>query len=59
MFLIRNELKVLLMAKLRAKPKAKPKARKRRHLLKMGLDVSFINQATGFSKEEIKQLASQ
>ncbi len=29
------------------------------NLLKMGIDVKIINQATGFSKEEIKQLASQ
>jgi len=29
------------------------------NLLKMGFDVKIINQATGFSKEEIKQLASQ
>ena len=29
------------------------------NLLKMGLDVNFINQATGLQVKEIKQLASQ
>jgi len=42
-----------------AKGKAEGKKDTAINLLKMGIDVKIINQATGFSKEEIKQLASQ
>ena len=46
-----------------AEGKAKGEAEGRKktaiNLLKMGIDVKIINQATGFSKKEIKQLASQ
>ena len=45
-------------AKGEAKGKAKGKKETAINLLKMGVDVKIINQATGFSEKEIKQLSS-
>ncbi len=41
------------------KGEAKGKKETAINLLKMGIDVKIINQATGFSEKEIKQLSRQ
>ncbi|KHD04705.1 hypothetical protein PN36_11665 [Candidatus Thiomargarita nelsonii] len=42
-----------------AKGETKGKKETAINLLQMGIDVEIINQATGFSEKEIKQLSSQ